>query len=68
MFSTAGNLVFSGDGQGNVIALDAETGQDLWHVPLGADVHSAAISYAVGGRQLITIPAGGAIFTFGLAQ
>ena len=66
VFSTAGNLVFSGDGQGNFIALDAETGKDLWHVPLGADVHSAAISYAVGGRQLITIPAGGAIFTFAL--
>jgi alcohol dehydrogenase (cytochrome c) len=66
VFSTAGGLVFSGDGQGNFIALDADTGRDLWHVPLGADVHSAAISYAVGGRQFITIPAGGALFTFAL--
>jgi alcohol dehydrogenase (cytochrome c) len=66
VFSTAGGLVFSGDGQGNFIALDADTGKDLWHVPLGADVHSAAISYAVEGRQYITIPAGAAIFTFAL--
>jgi hypothetical protein len=29
-------------------------------------VRSAAISYAVDGRQFITIPAGGAIFTFAL--
>ena len=36
VFSTAGGLVFSGDGQGNFIALDAETGRDLWHIPLGA--------------------------------
>jgi len=68
VFSTAGGLVFSGDGQGNFIALDADTGQDLWHVGLGADVHSAAISYAVGGRQFITIPAGGAVFTFALPE
>ena len=33
--STAGGLVFSGR-QGNFIALDAETGKDLWHIPLGA--------------------------------
>ena len=68
VFSTAGGLVFSGDGQGNFIALDADTGRDLWHVPLGADVHSAAISYAVNGRQFVTIPAGGALFTFGLPE
>ena len=60
--------MFSGDGQGNFIALDAETGKDLWHVPLGADVHSAAISYAVAGRQFITIPVGGALFTFALPE
>ena len=68
MFSTAGGLVFSGDGQGNFIALDAETGKDLWHIPLGAYVQSAAISYAVDGRQFITIPAGSAIFTFALPE
>ena len=37
-------------------------------LPLGADVHSAAISYAIDGRQYITIPAGGALFTFALAN
>ena len=68
VFSTAGGLVFSGDGQGNFIALDADTGSDLWHMPLGADVQSAAISYAVDGRQFITIPAGGAVFTFALRR
>jgi alcohol dehydrogenase (cytochrome c) len=66
--STAGGLVFSGDGQGNFIALDAATGRDLWHVPLGGDITAAAISYAVDGRQYITIPAGSAIFTFALSR
>lgn len=68
VFTTAGGLVFSGDGQGNFIALDAESGKDLWHIPLGGPVRSAAISYAVDGRQFITIPAGGVLFTFALPE
>ena len=66
VFSTAGGLVFSGDGQGNFIALDAETGKDLWHIQLGASIQSAAISYAIDGRQQITIAAGSTLFTFAL--
>jgi alcohol dehydrogenase (cytochrome c) len=66
VFSTAGGLVFSGDGQGNFIALDAETGRDLWHIQLGAAIHSAAVSFAVGGRQYIAIAAGDALFAFAL--
>jgi alcohol dehydrogenase (cytochrome c) len=66
--ATAGGLVFTGDGQGNFIALDADSGRDLWHVPLGASIRTAAISYAVDGRQFITITAGDAIFTFALPQ
>jgi alcohol dehydrogenase (cytochrome c) len=66
VLSTAGGLVFSGDGQGNFIALDASTGKDLWHIALGAPIITAAMSYAVDGRQHITIAAGGALFTFAL--
>jgi alcohol dehydrogenase (cytochrome c) len=66
VLSTAGGLVFSGDGQGNFIALDAATGKDLWHMPLGASIQTAAISYAVDGRQIVSILAGNALFTFAL--
>ena len=66
VFSTAGGLVFSGDGQGNLIALDAETGRDLWHIQLGAPIHTAAVSYSVDGRQQIAITAGDAVFAFAL--
>jgi alcohol dehydrogenase (cytochrome c) len=66
VLSTAGGLVFSGDGQGNFIALDAATGKDLWHIPLGAPIVTAAISYAVDGRQFISIVSGDALFTFAL--
>jgi alcohol dehydrogenase (cytochrome c) len=66
VFSTAGGLVFSGDGQGNFIALDAATGSDLWHVMLGAPIQTAAISYSVDNKQYVTIAAGSALFTFAL--
>ena len=66
VFSTAGGLVFSGDGQGNFIALDAETGKDLWHMQLGAPIHTAAISYSIDGRQQVAITAGDAVFAFAL--
>jgi alcohol dehydrogenase (cytochrome c) len=66
VFSTAGGLVFSGDGQGNFIALDAVNGRDVWHMLLGAPINTAAISYAVDGRQFITIAAGQSVFAFAL--
>jgi alcohol dehydrogenase (cytochrome c) len=66
VFATAGGLVFSGDGQGNFIALNAATGEDIWHVMLGAPIQTAAMSYAVDGRQHVAIAAGGAVFTFAL--
>jgi alcohol dehydrogenase (cytochrome c) len=66
--STAGGLVFAGDADGNFIALDGRTGQDLWHVQLGAAVYSTAITYRLDGRQYVVIPAGSALFAFAIAQ
>jgi alcohol dehydrogenase (cytochrome c) len=66
LLATAGDLVFGGTVDGYFFALDAETGQELWHVAVGARVHSAPITYAVNGRQLVTIAAGNVVFTFGL--
>ena len=64
--STAGNVVFAGDSDGNFIALDARTGKALWHVQLGAAVYSTAITYKVDGKQYVTLPVGSALFTFAL--
>ena len=64
--TTAGNLVFSGTVDGYFFALNAENGKELWHMSVGARVHSAPITYAVDGTQYVTIAAGNVIFTFGL--
>ena len=66
ILATAGDIVFSGSIDGYFFALHAETGEELWHVQLGALVQAAPITYAVGGRQYVTIAAGNVVYTFGL--
>jgi alcohol dehydrogenase (cytochrome c) len=66
--STSGGVVFAGDSDGNIIALDAKTGRDLWHVQLGAAIYSTAITFDLDGKQYLVIPAGSALFAFALPQ
>ena len=66
VLSTAGDLVFSGSVDGYFYALDAVSGRELWHIAVGRQVHAAPISFAVDGRQYVTIAAGNVVFTFGL--
>ena len=66
--STAGDLVFGGTVDGYFFAIDAVSGEELWHVAVGARVHAAPITYAVDGEQYVTIAAGNVVFTFGLSD
>ena len=68
LMSTAGDLVFGGTVDGYFFAIDAVSGEELWHMTVGARVHSAPISYAVDGSQYVSIAAGNVVFTFGLAD
>jgi alcohol dehydrogenase (cytochrome c) len=58
MLATAGDLVFTGDLDGNFFALDARTGKQLWTYRTGAGHRGSAISYSVNGRQYIATPSG----------
>jgi len=66
VLSTGADLVFGGGMEGNFVALDARTGELLWHVNLGGANASGPISYAVGGKQYIIGTGEGAMFAFGL--
>jgi len=66
VLSTAGGVVFTGDAEGNFIALDAASGKPLWHFQCGASVYSSPMTYAVGGKQYVAVAAGTALFAFGL--
>ncbi len=57
--ATAGNLVFTGEGNGWFDAMDAKTGKRLWRFNLGAGVNAPPIAYSVAGREYIAVAAGG---------
>ena len=66
LMSTAGNVVFGGTTQGVIFALNATTGERLWTFSSNGPVYGTAISYLAEGKQLVSIPAGDVIVTFGL--
>ena len=66
LLSTAGGIVFTGDAEGNFIALDAASGKPLWHFQTGAAVYASPMAFAVDGKEYVAIAAGSALFVFGL--
>jgi len=59
LLTTAGDLVFGGDLDGNAFALDAKTGEKLWSFNTGGRIVAAPVSFSVGGRQFVSISSGG---------
>jgi alcohol dehydrogenase (cytochrome c) len=66
VLATAGGLVFTGDSDGYLIALDARNGNVLWKFQTGSGILAPPISYSLNGKQYIAIAAGTNIMTFGL--
>ncbi len=58
VLATAGDLVFTGDPEGNFFALDARSGGKLWSFQTGSGLRGSPIAYAVKGRQYIATPSG----------
>jgi len=59
ILATAGNLVFTGEGNGWFRAYDSATGKVLWSFQAGAGVNAPPSSYTLGGKQYIVVAAGG---------
>jgi PQQ-dependent dehydrogenase (methanol/ethanol family) len=59
VLATAGNLVFTGEGNGNFDAFDSQTGKKLWSFQCGAGVNSPPVAYTVKGKEYIAVAAGG---------
>jgi alcohol dehydrogenase (cytochrome c) len=66
--STAGGVVFFGDDDNHIVAVDARNGQHLWHYNVGQPLFSSPITFSVDGRQYITLSTQTDIFTFGLFE
>jgi alcohol dehydrogenase (cytochrome c) len=58
MLATAGDLVFHGDMSRRFRAFDAANGKMLWESVLGGNVSVSTISYAVNGKQYISVMTG----------
>ena len=57
--ATAGNLVFTGEGNGHFNAYDARTGKVLWTFRAGAGCNAPPVSYMLDGKQYIAVACGG---------
>ena len=63
VLSTAGNLVFQGNAEGDLVAYDALTGERLWSTYVQTGVLAPPITYAIDGEQYVAVVAGwGAIW------
>lgn len=58
VLSTAGNLVFQGQGTGEFDAYSADRGQKLWSIETGSAIDSVPVTYMVGNEQYVLMPVG----------
>jgi alcohol dehydrogenase (cytochrome c) len=66
VLATAGNLVFCSTLQGNMYAVDARTGKELWHFAGGDRVYASPVSYLANGKQYISLAIGDNLISFTL--
>ncbi|MEP7209520.1 MAG: PQQ-dependent dehydrogenase, methanol/ethanol family [Alphaproteobacteria bacterium] len=58
LLATDGNLIFSGNHMGELVAYDARDGKKLWSGPTGARVVAAPATYEVDGKQQVAVLVG----------
>jgi quinohemoprotein ethanol dehydrogenase len=73
VMATAGDLVFQGRIDSRFVAMDARNGSEMWSFDAQAPIVGPPISYAVNGRQYVTVitgsgTTGGGMTTAGLAN
>ena len=68
LLSTAGDLLFGGDGSGNFVAYDPSTGDPLWHVGLGTSPSNGPMTFMLDGRQYVVVGAGDSLYAFTLPK
>lgn len=66
--STATGVVFFGDDDGHLVAVDAKNGKHLWHFQTGEGLTASPITYAVDGKQHVAIASASGIYSFGLFE
>ncbi len=58
VLSTAGNLVFQGQGTGEFAAYAADTGKELWSIQTKSAIDSIPVTFSVNGEQYVITSVG----------
>jgi alcohol dehydrogenase (cytochrome c) len=64
ILTTAGKLLFAGDGLGHLLAFDPSNGSILWHAGLSDDVSNGPETYMLDGHQYLVVGAGDSLYAF----
>jgi len=65
ILSTASGLIFIGQPDGNLIAMDGDNGNELWRFQTGAAISASPVTYEIDGEQYIAVYAGGTGIPYG---
>jgi alcohol dehydrogenase (cytochrome c) len=68
LLSTAGKLLFAGDGSQHLIAFDPSSGKILWHTGLPANMSNGPESYVLDGKQYLLVGAGPDLYAYSLCD
>ena len=58
VLSTAGNLVFQGQGTGEFTAYAADSGRKVWSIQTGSAIESVPVTFTVKSEQYVLVPVG----------
>ena len=68
LLSTAGGVIFSGEINGEFVALNANTGAPVWHFNTGQRINAQPMTYLVAGTQYVCIASASDVFSFALFE
>ena len=68
LLTTAGNLLFAGDDQKNLIIFSADKGEVLWHQELPSNLSNAPITYMLDGKQWVLYGVGDSLYAYAPAK
>jgi PQQ-dependent dehydrogenase (methanol/ethanol family) len=66
VMATASGIVFYSDPNGAFVAVDQRDGKTLWHYNTNVGMKGPPMTYAVGGKQFVSVTAGSVLLSFAL--
>jgi alcohol dehydrogenase (cytochrome c) len=65
ILTTASGLLFIGQPDGNLLAMDGDDGKELWRFQTGAAISASPVTYEIDGEQYVAVYAGGTSIPYG---